>query len=90
MNRLQTLIAILVAIVAVIIPPGLVMYIALSHNPQNEYMDATGKIEWKALFFLVAPGLLIGLVFAGIVTMTFLFIIKLVNQRRSRGNATDA
>jgi len=89
MSLLQKLIVIFVALAATIIPPGLVVYIVLSHNPQNEYMDPTGKIEWEALFFLVVPGLLVGVVLAAIVTMISLFIIKLINQRKAHDNAAD-
>ncbi|WP_374581708.1 hypothetical protein [Pseudoduganella sp.] len=84
MTRFQKMIVIFCALMAMVVPPGLVAYIALSHNPQNEYMDAAGNINWELLSFVIAPSLVIGLVASGIVTLGMIIVVKLLNQHTSR------
>jgi len=83
MTRSKALILLLCACVAWAIPPGTVIFIALSHNPQNEYMDPSGEINWAALFHLAMPSLVVGIALGFIVAMALIFIFKLLNQHRS-------
>lgn len=85
MSYFQKIIIVFFFLAIALTPPILIMYMALSHNPQNEYMDPSGEIEWYRIFFLVIPGLFIGIMIAtGVVTIT-LFIIKLIMQHKAHG-----
>lgn len=84
MNYLQKMAVVLCALLSMTAPTAVIAYMALVHNPQNEYIDANGGIEWDSLFALVSPALIvIGLALSFIVTMIALFIIKLTNQRKT-------
>jgi hypothetical protein len=83
MSISQKLTLVLIGVISMLTPPALVLYIAISHNAQNEYVDESGKIEWVALIYLVTPSVIVGIALTGFIGMILAFIIKCFNQRGS-------
>lgn len=83
MSTLQKIITVLCAIISMIAPMVVIACIALLHNPQNKYINENETIEWSLLILVISPAFIIGLVLSCIVTMITLFIIKILNQRKT-------
>ena len=83
MNIRLKLLLIISAVVAFLVPPALVVYIALSHNPDGEFMDEAGHFNWEILAYLVAPSLLVGIVLSGLIVGLLLLVIKVRKRNKA-------
>lgn len=86
MNRLQKFSVAGVALLATFTPPGVIVFAAFEHNPQNEFIRADGTTEWQAVLGLALPYLLLGCLFACLVTGMLIFLIAVYNQWKLKGD----
>ena len=61
MNTIEKFFAALLTVFAALLPTVLIVYIALAHNPQNEFLAEDGVINWMDLSYLILPFLGIGM-----------------------------
>ena len=81
MTALLKIVLTVVWFVIALSPSMTIAYIALSHNPQNEYIDAIGRVEWGSLAPVVLPPLIVGVPLA---TFIVAILVLVVNQIKNR------
>jgi hypothetical protein len=76
MRLWQKAVLTLVGLSTVSAPSVFFAYVAISHNPQNEYLSRSGAVQWSNLLPLLVVPTIVGAILAIVVVVFVAFLMR--------------